>query len=285
MEILQLRYFCDAAEGQNFSQTAKKFGVPVSNISQTIKRLERELDVELFSHMSNKISLNEQGKLFYGSAKSALTALEEGKRMLADCKDKIAGEIKLLVLANRRLVTKAIENFKRKYPEVAFVIKHNNSGDEDFDLIICDEYFPDTSYDTSPLITEDILLATQRGSALSEKEQISIRDLKDERFITMPHGSSMYDITNRLCEGFVPNIAIQSDDPYYIRKYVAMGLGVAFFPSISWHGQFSDNVAFKSIGEIKRTTVIAQKRGKYLSKQTALFTDMLKNVADETKSL
>lgn len=285
MEILQLRYFCDAAEGQNFSQTAKKFGVPVSNISQTIKRLERELDVELFSHMSNKISLNEQGALFYGSVKSALDALEEGKRMLADCKDKIAGEIKILVLTNRRVVTKAIEDFKRKYPEVAFVIKHNNSGKEEFDLIICDEYFPDASYEASPLITEDILLATQKGSALAEKERISIRDLKDERFITMPHGSSMYDITNRLCEGFVPNIAIQSDDPYYIRKYVAMGLGVAFFPSMSWHGQFSDNVVFKSIGEIKRTTVIARKRGKYLSKQTALFADMLKNVVDETKSL
>jgi chromosome segregation protein len=44
MEILQLKYFCDAVQTQNFSKTAKKFLVPPSNISQTIKRLEKELE-------------------------------------------------------------------------------------------------------------------------------------------------------------------------------------------------------------------------------------------------
>ncbi|MBR2431832.1 MAG: LysR family transcriptional regulator, partial [Clostridia bacterium] len=42
MELLQLKYFCDAAETQNFSKTAKKYLVPTSNISQSIKRLEKE---------------------------------------------------------------------------------------------------------------------------------------------------------------------------------------------------------------------------------------------------
>ena len=43
MELLQLTYFCDAAETENFSRTAQRFTVPPSNISQSIKRLETEL--------------------------------------------------------------------------------------------------------------------------------------------------------------------------------------------------------------------------------------------------
>ena len=43
MELLQLKYFRDAAETENFSATAKNFGVPASDISQSIKRLEKEL--------------------------------------------------------------------------------------------------------------------------------------------------------------------------------------------------------------------------------------------------
>jgi len=48
MELLQLTYFCDAAVTQNFSKTAQKYNVPPSNISQSIKRLERELSAPLF---------------------------------------------------------------------------------------------------------------------------------------------------------------------------------------------------------------------------------------------
>jgi len=66
MELLQLKYFCDAAKTQNFSQTAKKFMVPPSDISQTVKRLEKELGVALFSRHANRIVLNENGKRFFG---------------------------------------------------------------------------------------------------------------------------------------------------------------------------------------------------------------------------
>ena len=40
MELLQLKYFCDAAKEENLSKTARKFHVPTSNISNAIKRLE-----------------------------------------------------------------------------------------------------------------------------------------------------------------------------------------------------------------------------------------------------
>ncbi|MBE6966595.1 MAG: LysR family transcriptional regulator [Ruminococcaceae bacterium] len=285
MELLQLRYFCDAAELENFSRTAEKHGVPVSNISQTIKRLERELGCELFIHAANRIMLNEQGRLFFDSAKKALGSLEEGRIVLAESKNSVAGEIKILVLTNRRVVTRAIEDFKQKYPEVTFVIKHNTGTSGEFDLIICDEYFPDADFDTTVLLTEDILLAVHKDNPLARRDTIAVGELKNERFITMPDGSSMYTITNRLCEGFVPNIAIQSDDPYYIRKYVAMGLGVAFFPEMSWHGQFSDDVVFKSIGTVRRSTVIARKKGKYLTRRAKLFIEMLKTAVEETKPL
>ena len=49
MELLQLKYFKDAALTENFSHTAKNFYVPQSAVSQSIKRLETELGVELFN--------------------------------------------------------------------------------------------------------------------------------------------------------------------------------------------------------------------------------------------
>jgi len=82
MEILQLKYFCDAAQTQNFSKTAEKFMVPPSNISQTVKRLEKELGRPLFDRQANKIKLNESGLLFYQNAKAALDLLENAEKTL-----------------------------------------------------------------------------------------------------------------------------------------------------------------------------------------------------------
>ena len=72
MELLQLKYFCDAAETENFSLTAKKFSIPPSGVSQAIKRLEDELGTELFARGANRITLNEQGRIFYDGVKKAL---------------------------------------------------------------------------------------------------------------------------------------------------------------------------------------------------------------------
>ena len=55
MDLLQLKYFCDSAESQNFSQTARKYQVPPSGVSQSVKRLENELGTPLFERKNNKV--------------------------------------------------------------------------------------------------------------------------------------------------------------------------------------------------------------------------------------
>ena len=47
MELLQLTYFCHAAETESFAKTAREMGVPAAGISQSVKRLETELGATL----------------------------------------------------------------------------------------------------------------------------------------------------------------------------------------------------------------------------------------------
>ena len=61
MEILQLRYFYESAKSQNFTVTAKKYMVPVSAVSSSIKRLEKELGCQLFDRDTNRIRLTIMG--------------------------------------------------------------------------------------------------------------------------------------------------------------------------------------------------------------------------------
>ncbi len=261
MELLQLTYFITAAEAENFTFAANVYSVPTSDISQTIKRLERELGTNLFIRSANRVVLSKEGKIFLESAKRVLSELENAKRKIADSLDKVSGEIRLLVLTNRRVVTEAIEKYHQMYPDVNFVLSHRAAEKEDYDIIISDTEPHGSGYEKRPLITEKVYLALSKDgipglSGDISKKEINLRDFEKLPFISMPEHSSHYRLTKTICEecGFSPEIAIKCDDPYYIRKYMEMGLGAAFVPIFSWQGLLSDKIRFIDVSDTKRTT-------------------------------
>lgn len=258
MELLQLKYFCDAAQTQNFSKTAKKFLVPPSNISQTIKRLEKEVETTLFERHANKIKLNDSGLLFYKNAKSALDLLENAKKSLNNSHK--TEPIKINIHITRRVVMEVIESFRKIYPELSFITAHNNNQiSHEFDIIVTDREL-DLPYSKTKAAEERFLLAYNKNTFAFNSNIIS-SEIEKLPFITMSIGSSIYENTLSICNslGFSPNIVLQSEDPFYIRKCVELGLGIAIIPELSWHGQFSENIALKNIGDFKRKIYVYKK--------------------------
>ncbi len=284
MELLQLTYFCDAAITENFSHTAEKFKVPASNISQTVKRLESELGVKLFRRSANKVTLSEEGRIFYEGAKRALDVLSQTKNRLTDADGFGTGEIRLLIQTCRRVVTNAIERYKQKYPGVFISINHSPGGGMcDYDFIISDSVSNPSEYNSEFLISERILLAAKATSEIAKNPPKALSELRDERFIAL-EGSRLFEFTEELCknEGFLPNAVIRTDDPYYVRKYVEMGLGIALIPSVSWRGQFADNVSLIDVGGYTRDTRLFVNREKILTKsEKAFYEIILSAFADE----
>jgi DNA-binding transcriptional LysR family regulator len=281
MELLQLKYFCQAAECENFSEVARKNGVPPSDISQSIKRLEGELSVELFIRQANRIRLSAEGKTFYMGARRTLEELENAILQVTDSYDK--GKIKICINSNRRIVMQAIDRYRRTYPEVEIETFHfAEPTSERFDIVIdCEKDGISDYFDRTLLVTEDILLAVSADSPHAKKKEISLSDFRDEPFITLGDASSMSKMLNSLCEkhGFRPHIAIKSDDPFYVRRCVELGLGMTLVPSFSWQGQFSDKVALKKIGDYKRDTYIYTRKKGYHSLCARRFVELLKAVA------
>ena len=124
MDILQLEYFCSAAEMENFTLAAKRHFIPQSAMSITIKRLEKELETQLFNRIGNRIQLNEAGKRFYTHAKACLAEFNNAKECVQTT-DEPCGEIRLLVLEERRTMAELVSQFKEKYPQIRFSVCHH----------------------------------------------------------------------------------------------------------------------------------------------------------------
>jgi DNA-binding transcriptional LysR family regulator len=278
MELLQLKYFCETAKNENLSETAKKFYVPTSNISSSVKRLERELGCELFNHFSNKITLNENGKLFYDRISRALSLIEDAKTELDDNSGELKGEIFIRCKSNRGAVTQAMENFHRDHPKVKFNIAFGEAYIKNPDLFISYD-MPIPYNEKILLIDEDIPIAMRYDHPLANRSDLTIKDLEGERFIV---GLSIPTVNFCNAAGFHPNIAFEFNDPAYVRKYLELGLGIAFIPKYSWEHLLSDKIHLHSFG-LKRKTFAYLPKDKYTKRATKIFLDYLINVTKDAR--
>ena len=77
MTLNQLRYFCTAARYHSITQASKALFVTQPTISIAIRDLEKELSLTLFSHSGNRLSLTEEGEIFYNKASAILSECDE----------------------------------------------------------------------------------------------------------------------------------------------------------------------------------------------------------------
>lgn len=260
MELLQLTYFCYAARAESFSEVARIFRVPPSSVSLSVKRLEKELGTSLFDRSANRLSLNENGRRFLSRAQEALGLLDRAKSELCNERGEVGGEVRILIRANRRIVTEKIAAFRMKHPKVFFSIHHKPlSEGEGYHLIVSEKPPKTGSYERLPFLEEKMMLAVPKGHPFVERKSVPIEALGEERLIGMTRGSDLREYTDRIFRlaGISPALAIECDDPYYVREYVRIGLGVAVFPSVSWQNQFDKDVCFCTIdGDFCRRTDI-----------------------------
>lgn len=277
MEILQLTYFCHAAECENFSNTAQHFDVPTSNISRAVRAIEKELGVKLFNRAANKLSLNENGKEFYKHVKKALTELHLGTLSVSENALVPSGEIKILISTCRRIVTQAIEICQKNYPDISFAVKHGVDNEE-YDFIISDNPPHKGDYDKFLLTKEKLLFAIPKTLPIYQKlKNGDVGLLKNERFISLGKGTRLHDLTVQICRsfGFDPNISIQTDDPYYVRKYVEMGLGVALYPEKSWAYLVPNGAKLIDLGAPNRRIYVFVKRDSSAPSAQNVFLEIL----------
>lgn len=113
--------FVHVAENASFTQASKKMAISTAQVSRQISALENRLNVKLFYRTTRKVSLTEEGRVFYQHCRSVLDGLDAAERAITNLQTTPQGKIKLTasVTYGEQQVLPLVSDFMLQYSEVA----------------------------------------------------------------------------------------------------------------------------------------------------------------------
>lgn len=246
MEILQFRYFLEAAHYENLTRAAEELHVAQPALSQSIRRLEDELGVRLFDRKNHHILLNEQGRLLEKRLSVIMGTIDNLKDELWESVYASERTIRINFFAASPFITSNIISYRRLHPDVKFQLSQQELGSGCDIHVYSQPSVPGVGNRVreelpegiirQDIMTEEIYLAVPPDSPLAARHSVDLRDLREENYIRISHNWQLRGICDDFCRqaGIRPQNIFESGNPESVRDLIAAGFGIGFWPKKSW---------------------------------------------------
>ncbi len=293
MELSQLRAFLAAAQYENMTRAAESLHVTQPALSRTIARLEQELGVQLFDRAGRSVQLNEFGRAAREHAEAALAELGAMERHLQDLSGGLGGTIRVASSFPTRepdFLYEAVRDFAFRYPDVRLRVRQMEPQQigpallaREVDLALTGPSVQSEEIAWQRLCTEPMGIILSRGHPLAALGELSVAQLRGQRFYCNNSNSDSYDLTRYFCAqaGFEPDVCYEGDFPQFIGEAISRGLGVSFIAPGRFAGgaeqAWETDIVFRPLTDAfcVRESGIAAARGCYRTKAVRAFCDCL----------
>ena len=299
MELWQLRTFAEIAETLNFTKASEKLYLTQSAVSHQMKSLEEEFGVPLFIRAKSGVVLTDAGKIALRYAKRILDEAEEMRQKVTGREKALAGRVRVAA-ATQALVylfAPLFEEFMDAFETIELVFRTTVSTEQTVEDIL--EGVADVGFASlavySPVLQvteifdDELSLVVGKKHRLARATEISIKDLKKERWILFERGASIRRATDDFFKKvkIEPETALESNDTYFIKLMIEHGLGVSLIPSWAVREEVKSGklAQIKIKGhELKRSVAMVSLKGAQ-SAPIRAFTEFIFAQKDKLQSL
>lgn len=254
MELQQLVYFSKAAELQNVSKAATALYITQPALTRAIKKLEEELDCELFYRKGKSLVLTKEGKL-----------LQQRSQMLIRMMRSVKNEIRSSNRSERQIVTihlrcifglfmDILGGYMEENPHVEFhVLQDDDTGIDygDYDLLLYPTSNPIQSRTSEILLKEEIFIAMADSIPLARKKELYAGDLKGYPYVSIGEKKLFYKTAcSQLKElGFPVEIAVYCDGMAAVRNLVRDWGYVSRIPKYTWSDKDLEGIMLRPLSD------------------------------------
>ena len=249
MDTDHVRAFVTVAEELHFTRAAERLGVSQPQLSQQVRRLERELAVRLFDRSTRSVRLTEQGAAALEPARRLLGGADAVRHAALVGHSEVVGKVVIgyAGASSRELLPRLARAVRLAHPGVELALQSLVYGGTAPAEVAAEGV--DIGFSRLPVRRSDVhhrvfgyervVVALPADHRLAAADSVSLADLADEPFVTFPatQGSTVRDAMLRITAecGFVPRILQEAPDSYTILGLVAAGIGVTLTVSSVQH--------------------------------------------------
>jgi LysR family transcriptional regulator, hydrogen peroxide-inducible genes activator len=282
MELHQLRYLCAIADTGSFTRAAEHCHVAQPSLSQQISRLEDELGTRLFDRLGRSIRLTEAGRAFLPHARAVLHQTELARSEIDGRRRDARGTVTVGVIPTIApyFMPKRIAAFARRYPDATLRIVEETTPvlveslrSLAIDLAILSLPLRHRDFEIAPLLTERLYAALPPGHPRAAAASLSLRELRDDRFVLLRDSHCFRGITLDVCmrARLDPRIAFESGQFSSLLGMVAAGVGVTLVPEMAIDRAAGCRYVPVSDVQASRTIAVARLRGRSFSRVQQAF--------------
>jgi LysR family transcriptional regulator, hydrogen peroxide-inducible genes activator len=282
MELHQLRYLCAIADTGSFTRAAEHCHVAQPSLSQQISRLEDELGTRLFDRLGRSIRLTDAGRAFLPHARAVLHQTELARSELDGRRRDARGTVTIGVIPTIApyYMPKRIAAFARRYPDATLRIVEETTPvlveslrSLAIDVAILSLPLRHRDFDIAPLLTERLYAALPPGHPRAAASSLSLRELRDDRFVLLRDGHCFRGIALHMCTRarLDPRIAFESGQFSSLLGMVAAGVGVTLVPEMAIDRAAGCRYVPVADPQAARTIAVASLRGRSFSRVQQAF--------------
>ena len=134
--------FVYVAEYESFTKAAKKIGISTAQVSRQVSALEQRLNIKLLYRTTRKVSLTEEGRVFYQHCRGVLDGLDAAEQAVTNLQSKPQGMIKLTtpVTYGEQQLMPLVNDFMVQYDDIEVTALLSNQQldlvEDSYDLAI-----------------------------------------------------------------------------------------------------------------------------------------------------
>jgi DNA-binding transcriptional LysR family regulator len=246
----QLRLFLALAETGSVSGAARRTHVTQPTASMQLREVTDSIGLSLYDVVSRRVVLTEAGEELARTARAIADQWDELVQRVAAIKGLTRGRLRVAVVSTAKyFVPRLLGTFCTGYPDIEIsLVVLNRDGvidrlrENQDDLYIMSKPPETLDLANDELMPNPLVLISSATHPFAGRDQISLAELTQERFILRERGSGTRLTVDAhfSAQRFEPIVRLELGNNEAIREAVAGGLGVAVLSGHALEGRASN---------------------------------------------
>jgi LysR family hydrogen peroxide-inducible transcriptional activator len=256
IKLRDLEYLSAIDEHKHFGKAAQACFVSQPTLSGQLMKLEEQLGLQLVERHRKNVMLTPAGEKLVKEARKVLQAANEFESSAKALLDPFAGDLHLGLIPTLApyLLPHIMTGLNTALPNINFFLYENQTkvllqqlDEGKLDVLILPYLDGMEKFESYKLFDEPLMLATPKSHALTNKKNLALADLQDEKILTLADGHCLKDQAMGYCfaAGAKEDNSFQATSLETLRHMVASGMGITMLPALAAQGNMaSDNISY-----------------------------------------